>query len=89
MYTYIIEVILFQLGFLLVFEIFLKNETFFNYNRLYLLATPVLAFLIPFLKLEFLVEAVPQNTGILLPEVFIGKKPAAEFGTGAATQANS
>ena len=86
MYTYTIEVILFQLGFLLVFEFFLKNETFFNYNRLYLLATPVLAFLIPFLKLEFLVEAVPRNTGILLPEVFIGNKPIPETGNQAATQ---
>ncbi len=88
MYTYIIEVILFQLGFLLVFEVFLKKETFFNYNRLYLLATPILAFLIPFLKLEFLVEAVPQNTGILLPEVFIGNKPVAQIGNQTASQAN-
>ena len=77
MFEYIIQVILFQLAFLLVYEIWLKRETFFNYNRFYLLFTPLLAVLLPFLKLEFLVETAPaevfrnMNT-IWLPEVIIG-----------------
>ncbi|TRO64347.1 M56 family metallopeptidase [Christiangramia sabulilitoris] len=89
MIHYILQVLFFQLLFLLVYDLFLKKETYFNYNRLYLLATPVLALFIPFLKMEFLAEAIPQNTGILLPEVFLGKKPSSEIGTQAAMQINS
>ena len=69
---YILQVILFQLVFLLVFEILLKKETFYNYNRFYLLITPVIALLLPLLKLEFLAEAVPQNVRIDLPGVITG-----------------
>jgi len=68
MLHYILQILFFQLFFLLVYEIFLKKETFFNYNRIYLLTTPVLAFIIPWLRLEFLVEAVPQNARIMIPQ---------------------
>ena len=70
---YILQIIFFQLFFLLVYEIFLKKETFFNYNRLYLLVTPILAFLIPWLRLEFLVEAVPENARIIIPQAISGQ----------------
>ena len=70
---YILQIIFFQLFFLLVYEIFLKKETFFNYNRAYLLLTPILAILIPWLRLEFLVEAVPENARILIPQVISGQ----------------
>ncbi|MGA8853579.1 MAG: M56 family metallopeptidase [Christiangramia sp.] len=69
MLHYILQILFFQLFFLLVYEIFLKKETFFNYNRIYLLVTPILAFLIPWLRLEFLVEAVPENARIIIPQV--------------------
>ncbi|WP_026933337.1 M56 family metallopeptidase [Christiangramia echinicola] len=67
MIHYILQVLFFQLLFLLVYDLFLKKETFFNYNRLYLLATPILAFLIPWLRLEFLVSAVPENARMIIP----------------------
>ncbi|MCG9971641.1 M56 family metallopeptidase [Christiangramia crocea] len=69
MLHYFLQVLFFQLLFLMVYEMFLKKETFFNYNRAYLLLTPVLAFIIPWLRLEFLVEAVPSNARIVLPEI--------------------
>jgi len=73
MQAYIIQVILFQLLFLVVYEVLLKKETFFSYNRSYLLLTPILAFLIPFLKIELLGSAIPSETiGIMLPEVVLG-----------------
>lgn len=77
---YIIQVILFQLGFLVAYELLLKKETFFSYNRWYLLLAPSLALLLPLLKIEFLTDAVqPVNVrnvnGILLPEVIIGSAP--------------
>ena len=73
MLHYILQIIFFQLFFLLVYEFFLKKETFFNYNRLYLLVTPILAFFIPWLRLEFLVEAVPENARLLVPQVIAGE----------------
>jgi len=79
MMTYILQVLLFQLAFLLVYEIWLKKETFFNYNRWYLILAPSLAFLLPLLKLDFLSEALPAenlrnlgNINVWLPEVIVG-----------------
>jgi len=79
MMTYLLQVFLFQLAFLLVYEIWLKKETFFNYNRWYLILAPSLAFLLPLLKLDFLSEALPAenlknlgNINVWLPEVMIG-----------------
>ena len=77
MESYIFQVILFQLAFLLVYELLLKKETFFNYNRAYLLVTPVLAFLLPVINIEMLSGFVPQESvtsisRFWLPEVYIG-----------------
>ena len=80
MESYIIQVILFQLAFLLVYEFLLKKETFFNYNRAYLLLTPVLAFLLPIINVEMLSNFFPQGSvssisRFWLPEVYIGDAP--------------
>lgn len=72
MLYYIIQTIAFQLVFLLVYDIFLKRETFFNWNRLYLLLTPVLSLIIPLIKINEFSKVVPQDYIIRLPEVFIG-----------------
>lgn len=69
---YLIQIIVFQLIFLLVYELFLKKETFFTYNRTYLLVTPVIALLLPLLKIPVLQTAIPAETFVMLPEVFIG-----------------
>jgi len=79
MMSYLLQVFIFQLAFLLVYEILLKKETFFNYNRWYLILAPSLAFLLPLLKLEFLSEAIPAENframgSTWLPEVVIGGK---------------
>ncbi|MCM8568675.1 M56 family metallopeptidase [Gramella jeungdoensis] len=73
MIHYILQVLFFQLLFLLVYDLFLKKETFFNYNRLYLLVTPLLAFIIPWLRLEFLVEAVPDSARLVIPKALINE----------------
>ncbi len=86
MISYIINVISFQLAFLLIYEFWLKKETFFNLNRAYLLTTPLLSFLIPFIRIESLQESAPAvafqeisgHTTYWLPEVFIGNNPAVE-----------
>lgn len=86
MLDYILQIIFFQLAFLLIYEFWLQKETFFNLNRIYLLVTPLISFLIPFIRIQSLQETAPamafQNmsdkTTIWLPEVFIGGEPQTE-----------
>src|SRR5690606_21220685 len=53
---------------------FLKRETFFNWNRAYLLITAGLSFVLPIIKIEMFKNILPQEYIITLPEVFIGKQ---------------
>ncbi|UAB76138.1 M56 family metallopeptidase [Mesoflavibacter sp. SCSIO 43206] len=72
MVTYIIQIIAFQLIFLLVYEALLKKETFFNYNRWYLLSTSVLSLLLPLIKIESFTKTIPSKYVVVLPEVVLG-----------------
>ena len=70
---YIIQVICFQALFLVVFYLLLRKETFFSYNRIYLLITPVIALALPFIKIAMLQTVLPVETFFsVLPEVVIG-----------------
>ena len=71
MINYILQVILFQVLFLAIYDFFLSKETFFTKNRWYLLCTPVLSFLIPFIKIPSFQRAVPQEYIVYLPEIFL------------------
>lgn len=62
---------LFQLLFLAIYDLFLRKETFFTGNRIYLLVTPILAFLIPFIKLTTLQTEYTHEISILLPEIVL------------------
>ncbi|WP_242202094.1 M56 family metallopeptidase [Aestuariivivens insulae] len=75
MIHYIIETIAFQLFFLLIYDLFLKGETFFNWNRFYLIITAVLSIVLPFIKLESLKKVVPPEYAYSLPEVILGQSP--------------
>ena len=82
MLAIILKIILFQLLFLLGYELLLKKETFFNYNRWYLLITPIIALTLPFLNIAALNELVPQESAAVinsfwLPEIVIGGSPQA------------
>ncbi|WP_405203047.1 M56 family metallopeptidase [Dokdonia sp. LLG6352-1] len=71
--SYIIQVICFQALFLAVYYLLLRKETFFSYNRIYLLVTPVIALALPFIKIAMLQTVVPVETFTsVLPEVVIG-----------------
>ncbi|MEQ8220535.1 MAG: TonB family protein [Arenibacter sp.] len=52
MIRYILECMAFQLLFLIVYDLFLKRETFFQWNRVYLIGTFVLSLLLPWIKVE-------------------------------------
>ncbi|MEO5787741.1 M56 family metallopeptidase, partial [Gelidibacter sp.] len=73
MLHYILQTLAFQVFFLIIYDVFLKNETFFNWNRAYLIGTAFLSFVLPFLKFESIKAIVPEPMIIRLPEVIIGE----------------
>ncbi|TRZ46353.1 M56 family metallopeptidase [Robertkochia solimangrovi] len=73
MLQYLIESISFQLLFLLVYDLFLKKETFFNWNRTYLIITPLLAMVLPLIRLEILKTTVPQELAGNIPVILLGE----------------
>ena len=72
MVHYIIQIITFQVFFLLVYDVFLKKETFFNWNRVYLIGTSLASLILPFIKVTAFNQMVPQDYIVILPEIFIG-----------------
>ncbi|MBJ6367756.1 M56 family metallopeptidase [Snuella sedimenti] len=74
MLHYILQTIVFQLFFLLVYDVFLNKETFFNWNRIYLLGTAVLSILLPFIKIKYLKETLPTEYIEALPVVILGQE---------------
>ena len=72
MLHYILQTIAFQLFFLIIYDVFLKRDTFFNWNRAYLLITALLSIVLPFIKIEQFKDVVPQLFIIMLPEVILG-----------------
>jgi TonB family protein len=71
MIQYIVQVVAFQVLFLLVYDLFLKKETFFNWNRVYLLLTAALSFVIPFIKIEQFKTVMPQEFVLVVPEILL------------------
>ena len=71
MLDYIIKVLIFQTLFLAIYDLFLKRETFFQWNRVYLILTSILAYIIPLLKVNRVSEIIPEDYIILLPEVVL------------------
>ena len=76
MIHYILQTIVFQLLFLVVYDLFLKKETFFNINRFYLLITSVLSLLLPLVQIAAIRESIPRKYMIQLPEVIVGENPS-------------
>ncbi|WP_155839664.1 peptidylprolyl isomerase [Aquimarina latercula] len=74
MLQYCIQTILFQLIFLLAYDLFHKKDTFFTVNRVYLLVTSVLSLTLPFIKVKSIQETIPDNYVVNLPTVFIGER---------------
>ena len=69
---YILQIIVLQLVFLLVYELFLKQETFYRWNRLYLIITSLLAIALPKIQFSVLENVVPTNYIYILPTVNVG-----------------
>lgn len=74
--------IAFQILFLVVYDLFLKRETFFNLNRIYLLLTPVMGFALPFVSLGFIQQSIPQEYIYQLPTVIISNNTSEAISSG-------
>lgn len=61
MIQYILECIAFQLLFLVIYDFFLKRETFFQWNRVYLLGTFLLSLILPWVKIKAFKQQVPTT----------------------------
>ncbi len=61
MIQYILESIAFQLVFLIIYDFFLKRETFFQWNRAYLIGTYILSLVLPWIKIEAFKTTVPEQ----------------------------
>lgn len=77
MIQYILESVAFQLLFLIIYDLFLKRETFFQWNRVYLLGTFVLTLVLPWIKIEALKTTV-SNKFTAYPEYLWGLNMASE-----------
>ncbi|WP_421805830.1 TonB family protein [Flagellimonas sp.] len=81
MITYILESLAFQLVFLLAYDLFLKKETFFQWNRAYLLGTFALSIILPWVKVEALTTPMPD--GLQTTTVFLTQLNGVVLGPGA------
>ncbi|WP_109098063.1 M56 family metallopeptidase [Aquimarina sp. AU58] len=52
MLYYLLQTVIFQVLFLALYDVFHKKDTFFNWNRLYLIITPLLSLVLPFVKIQ-------------------------------------
>jgi len=71
MISYFIQIIVFQLLLLGFYDLFLKRETFFQLNRVYLLFAPIFIMIVPFLKFEGLQNTLNSVVAINLPEILV------------------
>ncbi|PKV48200.1 BlaR1 peptidase M56 [Aquimarina sp. MAR_2010_214] len=78
MLYYLLQTVFFQILFLVLYDVFHKKDTFFSLNRLYLLSTSVLSFILPFIKIKSIRENIPEEYIFQLPTVFIGQQTEVE-----------
>ncbi|EZH71416.1 hypothetical protein ATO12_07885 [Aquimarina atlantica] len=74
MLYYLLQTVIFQVLFLVLYDVFHKKDTFFTWNRLYLLSTSILSFILPFIKIKSIQENIPEEYVFQLPTVFIGQQ---------------
>lgn len=72
MIQYLVLVVTFQLLFLAIYDLFLKKETFFQSNRVYVIGTFLVSLFLPFVKLPVFKTVVSQQyAAIVLDEIIL------------------
>ena len=67
----VIQILLFQGIFLFIYNFWLRKETFYTSNRVYLLGTSVLAVLIPFISINIVPESAVATQIVALSELVL------------------
>ncbi|MCL6267135.1 M56 family metallopeptidase [Flagellimonas myxillae] len=62
MIQYVLESLVYQLVFLLTYDLLLKKETFFKWNRIYLLVSFILSLTLPWIKVDALKTTVAEES---------------------------
>ncbi len=78
MLQYIIQVIVIQVVFLLAYDVWLRKETFFKWNRVYLLSTLGISFVLPFLKVNVSQNEITNTVSAMLPEIILNPTTAVQ-----------
>ncbi|PCI36189.1 MAG: BlaR1 peptidase M56 [Flavobacteriaceae bacterium] len=78
MINYIVQVVFIQALFLGIYDLLLHKETFFKYNRWYLLGTPILSFILPLIQLSSLQYVIPSTVVYQLPAVVLDPQSSIE-----------
>ncbi len=78
MLNYVLQIIVLQVLFLILYEVFLKQETFYKWNRFYLLMASVLALVLPKLRFERLNNVLNAKYVYHIPEVIVGTQSGGE-----------
>lgn len=72
MIDYIVQVVFYQAIFLIVYVFLFKKETFYQWNRSFLLVSSLVSYFLPFIDLTILFNEIPQEFIINLPEISLG-----------------
>lgn len=67
----ILKIVICQFVFLLIYETLLKRETFFQWNRVYLLSTAGLSIIIPFVKINWFRKPISENLSTTINEIVL------------------
>ena len=74
MVHYILQILIFQTLFLAVYDLFLKKETFFQWNRVYLILSSILAYIIPFIKINSVTSYVKNDMAFEIPTILLNSE---------------
>ena len=78
MVQYIFQVVVIQTVFLAAYDLWLRKETFFKWNRIYLLSTLGLSFALPFLKFNVFQNEITTTVSAVLPEIILNPTTAVQ-----------
>ena len=81
MIRYLLEIVVIQCIFLLTYDFFLRKETFFQWNRVYIIGTFLFSLVIPPIRIEALTTEVSEGN-VFLPNLVNQLEPVAIAPTG-------
>lgn len=69
----ILQILVFQFLFLVGYDLFLKQESFFGLNRAYLLLSPVFGIVLPFISIDLIQQNLSPEFFVQMPAILVAK----------------